>query len=238
LPYQCTMESSRQGKNSPNMYRAKFGVFLWGCAVSLGCISFAFAQKPLPNVGPPVDKPAAIREPNFAPKSSATPEGIGQPIDPNKYLIGAEDLLFIQVWREVDFTRPAAVRPDGKITMPLIGDVQAGGLTPQQLTQVLVEKLGSVLTHPEVTVTVSEVRSKKYYIDGEVNHPGFFPLVTPTRVLEALSNAGGFRDFANTKRIKILRGDQVFNFNYNDVSKGKHMEQNIFIENGDHIIVK
>ena len=220
------------------MCRAKFGVFFWGCAASLVPISLAFAQKPLPSVGPPADKPAANSGSTSAAKVVSPPEGIGQPIDPNKYLIGAEDLLYIQVWREVDFTRPAAVRPDGKITMPLIGDVQAQGLTPQQLTQTLVEKLGTVLTHPEVTVTVTEVRSKKYYIDGEVNHPGFFPLVTPTRVLEALSNAGGFRDFANTKRIKILRGDQVFNFNYNDVSKGKHTEQNIYVENGDHIIVR
>ncbi len=219
------------------MCRAKFGVFFWGCAVSFLLSSLAFAQKPLPNVGPPADRPAADRGSIPGPKGT-TPDGIGQPIDPNKYLIGVEDLLYIQVWREADFTRPAAVRPDGNITMPLIGDVQAGGLTPLQLTKSLTEKLGTVLTHPEVTVTVSEVRSKKYYIDGEVNHPGFFPLVTPTRVLEALSNAGGFRDFANTKHIKILRGDQVFNFNYNDVSKGKHMEQNIYVENGDHIIVK
>ena len=160
-------------------------------------------------------------------------------MDPNKYIIGAEDVLYVQVWREPDFTRPVAVRPDGKITMPLIGEIQAAGETPMQLTKVLTEKLGNYVNRPDVTVTVQEVRSKKYYIDGGVNKPGEYALVTPTRVLEALSKAGGFTEFANRRKIKILRneGKQTFTFNYNQVAKGKHLEQNIFIENGDHIII-
>lgn len=170
---------------------------------------------------------------------STTPPGVGQPVDPNKYIIGAEDVLYVQVWREPDFTRPVAVRPDGKITMPLIGEIQAAGETPMQLTKTLTEKLGNYVNRPDVTVTVQEVRSKKYYIDGGVNKPGEYALVTPTRVLEALSKAGGFTEFANRRKIKILRneGKQTFKFNYNQVAKGKHLEQNIFIENGDHIIV-
>jgi polysaccharide export outer membrane protein len=158
-------------------------------------------------------------------------------VDPNKYLIGPEDVIFIRVWREPDFTLPAAVRPDGKITMPLIGDVQAGDQTPTQLTKTLTELLGKYLNNPDVNVIVTDVRSKKYYIDGEVNKPGSYLLVTPTTVLEALSIAGGFRDFANSKKIRILRKGNILHFNYKEVSGGKKLEQNILVESGDHIIV-
>ncbi len=163
---------------------------------------------------------------------------MGQPVDPNRYKIGPEDILYVQVWREPDFTEVLAVRPDGKITMPLIGEVQAEGLTPIALTKVLTDKLGNYVNRPDVTVSIQQVRSKKYFIDGGVGRPGEYALVSPTRVLEALSIAGGFQEFADKKHIKILRGDKTFNFNYNDVSKGKHMEENIWLENGDHIIVK
>jgi polysaccharide export outer membrane protein len=162
---------------------------------------------------------------------------VAAPVDPDKYQIGPEDLLFIRVWREPDFTLPVAVRPDGKITMPLIGEVTASGQSPLQLTAALKESLTQYLNNPDVNVFVTEVRSKKFYIDGEMNRPGSFPLVTPTSVLEALSRGGGFREFANTKRIRVLRGGLVRRFNYKDVTKGKHLEQNIAVENGDHIIV-
>lgn len=166
-----------------------------------------------------------------------TAESSAAAVDPSKYLIGPEDILFVRVWREPDFTLPAAVRPDGKITMPLIGDVQAGDQTPAQLTKTITELLGKYLNNPDVNVSVTEVRSKKYYIDGEVLKPGTYLLVTPTTVLEALSNCGGFRDFANTKKIRILRKGNILHFNYKDVSKGKNLEQNIAVESGDHIIV-
>src|SRR5882724_11036355 len=165
-------------------------------------------------------------------------EPVGAAVDPNKYLIGPEDILFIKVWRETDFTLPVAVRPDGKITMPLIGEIPAAGATPMQLTKTLADLLGKYLNNPDVAVFVTEVRSKKYYIIGEINRGGSFRLVTPTTVLEALGNAGGFREFANTKKIKILRGGKVFNFNYNEVTKARRLEQNILLENGDQIIVR
>jgi polysaccharide export outer membrane protein len=159
------------------------------------------------------------------------------PVDPGKYQIGPEDLLFIRVWREPDFTLPVAVRPDGKITMPLIGEVRAAGQSPLQLTATLKQLLAQYLNSPDVSVFVTEVRSKKFYIDGEMNRPGSFALVTPTSVLEALSRGGGFREFANTKKIRVLRGDEILHFNYKQVTKGKHLEQNIAVRNGDHIIV-
>jgi polysaccharide export outer membrane protein len=196
--------------------------------------SFGQTQTPERKPNEPITQTPATPTPGAAEKS---PEGSAAAVDPNKYLIGPEDILFIKVWREPDFTLPAAVRPDGKITMPLIGDVQAGDQTPLQLTKTLTELLGKYLNNPDVSVLVSEVRSKRYYIDGEVLKPGPYLLVTPTTILEALSNAGGFRDFANTKKIRILRKGNVVHFNYRDVSKGKNLEQNIQVESGDHIIV-
>ena len=167
------------------------------------------------------------------PKVEATPAAV----DPDKYQIGAEDLLFVRVWREPDFTLAVAVRPDGKITMPLIGEVQAAGQSPLQFTAVLKQLLTQYLNNPDVSVFVTEVRSKKFYIDGEVNRPGWFALVTPTSVLEALSRGGGFREFANTKKIRVLRGGEIRHFNYKEVTNGKRLEQNIAVENGDHIII-
>lgn len=164
-------------------------------------------------------------------------DGVAAAVDPYKYRVGPEDILFIKVWREPDFTFPVAVRPDGRITVPLIGEVQAAEETPSQLSKNIADLLAKYLNNPDVTVFVTEVRSKKYYIDGEVNRPGSFPLVTPTTVLEALSHAGGFKDFANEKKIRILRRDKVYLFNFKQVTNGKHMEQNIPVENGDHIII-
>jgi polysaccharide export outer membrane protein len=187
-----------------------------------------------PKANEPKQQSPATPSPNSPEK---TAESSAAAVDPNKYLIGPEDILFIRVWREPDFTLPAAVRPDGKITMPLVGDVQAGDKTPMQLTKSITEMLGKYLNNPDVNVMVTDVRSKKYYIDGEVLKPGTYLLVTPTTVLEALSNCGGFRDFANSKKIRILRKGNILHFNYKDVSKGKNLEQNILIESGDHIIV-
>jgi polysaccharide export outer membrane protein len=158
-------------------------------------------------------------------------------VDPHKYVIGSEDVLHVLVWREPDLTGDKIVRPDGKISFPLVGELQASGLTPEQLGKDITAALTKLINGPEVTVSLVSVNSKRYYIDGEVGRPGEFKLITPTRILEALSMAGGFREFAKTTKIRILRGDTTFKFNYKEVIHGKKMEQNIFLENGDHIIV-
>jgi polysaccharide export outer membrane protein len=158
-------------------------------------------------------------------------------VDPYKYLIGAEDVLHVLVWREPDLTGDKVVRPDGKISLPLIGELQAAGLTPDQLGKDITTALTRLINSPEVTVSLLAVNSKKYYIDGEVNKPGEYKLVTPTTILEALSVAGGFREFAKTGKIRVLRGTTSLKFNYKEVSHGKKMEQNVLLENGDHIIV-
>jgi polysaccharide biosynthesis/export protein len=162
---------------------------------------------------------------------------VGAPIDPRTYVIGAEDILMIRVWREADLSGPVGVRPDGMISMPLLGDLQAGGVTPEKLAEKIKEGLAKYVTEPEVMVSVAAVNSKKYFISGEVQRPGSYPLVVPTKISQALAIASGFRDWANAKEILILRGPKRYKFNYKDFTKGKNLGQDIFLENGDHIIV-
>jgi len=160
------------------------------------------------------------------------------PVDPKSYVIGPEDVLFVQVWREPDITRPVLVRIDGKITLPLIGEVQAANLTPLQLGAKIKDGLSKFMVNPDVMVSVQQVGSKKYFVNGEVNRPGTFPLIVPTTVMEALSNCGGFKEFANQKGIIIMRGTKRLHFNYKEYVKGKKPEQNILLENGDTIVVR
>jgi polysaccharide export outer membrane protein len=193
----------------------------------------------------PPAKPAvpAAAETNPAdlavPKSSPEARIPGAaPVDAKTYVIGAEDVIFIKVWRDNDVSGQFLVRPDGRISVPLIGDVTASGRTPEQLEKDISERLSKFIREPQVNVGILVVGSKKYFILGEVNRPGSFPLVVPTNVLEALVNAGGFRNFANESKILILRGEKVLTFNYKQVTKGKKPEQNILLEPGDKIVVK
>ena len=180
--------------------------------------------------------PAAPPPAPAAPTESK-PAAVVPRIDPKAYVIGPEDVISVNVWREQANSGQFTVRPDGRIAIPLVGEIQAAGLTPERLSEAIAEGLQKVMTHPEVTVGVERVNSKKYFIQGEINRPGAYSLAIPTSVLEALVNAGGFRDFANTKKIVILRGTERLKFNYHEVSKGKNMEQNIPLMPGDQIIV-
>jgi polysaccharide export outer membrane protein len=196
-----------------------------------------FAQTPPQQTPPPV-APEKVEAPKTIPGTTPV-DPVGLAIDPKSYVIGPEDILYIRVFHDNDFTGPVGVRPDGKITLPLIGDVQASGLTPERLATQLKQAISQYIIKPDVTVSVSQVNSKKYYLSGEVNRAGGYPLVVPTTVFEALNNAFGFKDFANKKNIIILRvGGKRFKFNYNEYIKGKRPEQNILLENGDTIIVK
>lgn len=170
-------------------------------------------------------------------EGEALRKAAGAPVDPKTYLIGAEDILQIRVWREADLSGPVGVRPDGKISLPLIGDLQASGLTPEKLAAVITEGLSKFVTNPEVMVQVASVNSKKYFISGEVQRPGSYPLVVPTTVLEAIAIAGSLRDYANSKNVLIMRGPKRYKFNYREVIRGKNLGQNIFLESGDHIVV-
>jgi len=190
------------------------------------------------------DKPAPpAPERNEAPKvpSTLAPDATGLPIDPKNYVIGPEDIIKISIWREPDLSKVAQVRPDGKITMNLIGDMQAGGLTPERLAGQLKEAYSPKILQPEISVEIIQINSKRFSITGGVNKPGTFPLVVPIKVFEALTQAGGFREFANKKDIHILRADgSILHFNYNEFIKGKKkaQDQNVVLQNGDTVIVK
>jgi polysaccharide export outer membrane protein len=160
----------------------------------------------------------------------------------SSYVIGNDDKLAISVWKEPDLTRAILVRSDGKISLPLVGEMQAAGRTPLQLEQDIANRLRNYITVPEVTVIVDQINSKKYNILGQVGRPGAYPLTLSTTVMDAIAAAGGFKDFAKSKGIYILRqnpdGTQSrLNFNYKDFIKGKNLTQNVKLEPRDTIIV-
>ena len=157
------------------------------------------------------------------------------------YQIGPEDVLDISVWKEPDVSRVVPVRPDGRISLPLINDVQAAGSSPQQLAKTISEKLRKYLNEPQVTVIVTQINSQRVFVVGEVLKAGAFPLIPGMTVLQALSSAGGFTTFADVKKIHVMRlhdGKHVeLPFNYREVLKGDNADQNIKLEPGDTVVV-
>jgi polysaccharide biosynthesis/export protein len=158
------------------------------------------------------------------------------------YLIGAEDILAINIWHEPEISRAVPVRPDGKISLPLVGDVQASGLTPDQLQASLTDGLRKYLSNPEVTVIVQEAKSHRFNIVGEVTKPGSYVLGDSLTVLDAIALAGGFREFAHEKKIYVLRtqsdgSKRRISFNYKQVIKGFNVSQNIVLQSRDTVVV-
>jgi polysaccharide export outer membrane protein len=163
-------------------------------------------------------------------------------INPQTYVIGPEDVISVHVWKEPEASRRVTVRPDGKISLPLIQDVPAAGLTSTQLAEQVAVALRKYFAHADVAVVVEQINSKKIYVVGEVARPGAYPLLAGnTSVLQALAAAGGLREFANTKKIYILKGagphQRRLPFDYNAVIKGKKTGQNVLVESGDTIVV-
>jgi polysaccharide export outer membrane protein len=168
------------------------------------------------------------------PSSSANPN--------SAYIIGPGDLLAINVLHEPEVSQKVPVRMDGKISMPLIGEIQASGMMPGNLQAAIAAKLHDYIKDAEVTVVVEEIKSRQFSVMGEVEHPGTFSLARPTTVMDGLAQAGGFRDFAKVSKIHVLRktpeGTTItLPFNYKEVSKGKSESQNIELQAGDTIIV-
>jgi len=169
-----------------------------------------------------------------------TPEAKASTDD--SYVIGNDDVLGINVWKEQELTESVPVRSDGKISLPLIGEVEAAGLTPLQLKDTITTKLRAFLEAPSVTVTVLQMNSQKFNILGRVLKPGMYPLKADTTVLDAIAQAGGFQDFAKQKAIYILRhstngGEIRIPFNYKDVIRGEHPNENIKLRPNDTIVV-
>ena len=177
--------------------------------------------------------PAAAPQP-AAPEAKTSPEA--------DYVIGNDDMLGINAWKEPELTESVPVRSDGKISLPLIGEIQASGRTPLQLKEDITAKLRAYLAAPAVTVTVLQMNSQKFNILGRVAKPGSYPLLATTTVLDAIAGAGGFQDFAKQKNIYILRrnpegGETRISFNYKDVIRGSHPEENIKLKPNDTIVV-
>lgn len=190
-----------------------------------------------PATPPPVQQNQPEQPTTTPTQSMPVQTKAGAPVDSGNYKIGPTDILMIRVWNQPKFTGPVSVHEDGNITLPLLGDLPAGGKTPNEVEKIITKSLSKYVVKPLVTVTVQEVRSKKYYMDGQVNRPGEYPLVAPTTVLEAISKAGGLQEWANRKHIYVLRGDKRLKFNYKQVLKGKNMDQNIKLKPGDHVVV-
>lgn len=160
----------------------------------------------------------------------------------SNYLIGIDDVLAINVWKEQELTRSVPVRSDGKISLPLVGEVQAAGRTPAQLEQDIASHLRNFITDPEVTVIVQQSNSQKVNVLGQVVKPGAYSFTAASTVVDALAAAGGLRDFAKKKGITILRskpsgGQDRISFNYADYLKGKNSVQNVKLEPGDTVVV-
>jgi polysaccharide export outer membrane protein len=157
------------------------------------------------------------------------------------YVIGVEDVLYVAVWKNPDLSREVPVRPDGKITLPLIDDISAVGLTPSRLKEILTERWKSYITGPEVSVIVTQVNSLKVYMVGEIARPGILQLKSKTRLLQAISLAGGFTSFAERTKIVVLRnngsGESRLEFNYKKILSGSRPADNIFLKPGDTVIV-
>ena len=177
--------------------------------------------------------------PSTAPAAAVAPAtGVALPSD---YTIGPDDILSIVFWRDKEMSSDVVVRPDGRITLPLLNDVQAGGLTPDLLRARIVEQASKFYEEPNVSVVVKQINSRRVYVTGLVMKPGAYPISTPTTVLQLLSVAGGVTEFADTKNIMVMRtenGQQKgYRFNYGEVKKGRNLKQNILLQPGDTVVV-
>ncbi len=200
------------------------------CLAVMGFATIAvWAQSDAP-ANPPTAKPEKIAPP---------PQSAEQTLPPD-YVIGADDTLHVTVWKEPDMSATLPVRSDGKISLPLLDDIQAAGLTPLQLKDSITTKLKKYIEDPRVTVVVTAMNSRRIFVTGEVTHTGAMALLPNMTVLQALAGSG-FTQFANLKGIYLLRnqnGQQVkLPFNYKDVVKGRHPEENILLKPGDTIVV-
>ena len=173
---------------------------------------------------------------NFAPP----PAGVGM-LPPAGYIIGPEDVLNVVFWRDKDMSGEVVVRPDGMITLPLLNDVQAAGLTPSDLRSRLISEASRYVQEPNVTVIVRQINSRKVFVTGEVAKPGPYPLTAPTTVLQMIATAGGLKEYARAKDIVLMRTERgsrvTYPFNYEDVSKRKNLKQDLDLKPGDTIVV-
>jgi polysaccharide export outer membrane protein len=192
-----------------------------------------------PTAGTPVASTGAAARPTAAVAPPTVAGGITPPAD---YLIGVDDSLDVVYWQDKDMSATVVVRPDGNISLPLLNDVKAAGLTPEQLRVAIAAGATKFVEDPTVSVVVKAINSRKVFLTGQVGKPGPYPLMdATTTVLQMLATAGGPSEYAKTEKIAIVRRDNgkdhVYKFNYKNVAQGKSLEQNIVLKPGDTIIV-
>ena len=189
----------------------------------------------------PGAKPPAPKQSATTAKPSAPPPAVTGLTPPAGYVIGPEDVLAILFWRDKDMSVETSVRPDGMITVPLLNDVKAAGLTPEQLREQIEKAASQYVEDPSVTVAVRQINSRKVFVTGNVAKPGPYPLTSTTTVLQLIAVAGGLTEYADEKGISVMRIDggqtKTFKFNYKDVVRGKKLEQNIELKPGDTVVV-
>jgi len=214
-------------------------------ALTLSGQGAALAQTAPPQAQPPKQAPAqrpqqAPTTPQKPPAAKPAVTGPSVPVEAG-FTIGPEDVLGIFVWREAEVSGDVAVRPDGMITLPLIRDVKAAGLAPNELADRIQEALREFITDPSVTVVVRQMNSRKVFITGEVAKPGAYPLASAMTVMQLIAIAGGITEFAEANGISVMRVEagktRTFKFEYKDVAKGKKPEQNIVLKPGDTVVV-
>jgi polysaccharide export outer membrane protein len=213
-------------------------------AAAFGPAAVAQGFSPAAGFSPASQAPAAQAPAAPRPAGPATSQPPQLPAGaqlPTGYLIGPDDVLAIVFWRDKDMSTETTVRPDGKITLPLINEVQAAGLTPEQLRDYLQEAAKKYLEDPNVSVVVKAINSRKVFITGQVSKPGAYPLSGPTTVMQLIAMAGGLNEYADTKHILIMRNEGgkpvAYPFNYKDVLNRKNLKQNIELKPGDTIVV-
>jgi polysaccharide export outer membrane protein len=223
------------------------GIVLLGGATLMGAASAATAAQSQPAAKPPQQtKPATPSQPPSAGSTGTTAAKPGTDgggiTPPSDYVIGADDQLRIVFWRDESLSGDVVVRPDGKISLTLLNDVQAAGLTPNQLREALTQAAARYVTDPSVTVIVKAINSRRVYVTGQVNKPGPYLLNDNMTVLQMLAVAGGLQEWADADHILVMRTDATgqtksYKFNYKDVRKGKGLQQNIPLKPGDTIVV-
>jgi polysaccharide export outer membrane protein len=160
-----------------------------------------------------------------------------QQVEQDRYLIGPEDILEISVWKNADLSRVVIVRPDGRISLPLIGDVQAAGRTPDELRQDIVKKLQEYQETVVASVIVQEVNSYRIFMLGEIRSPGPYTLKRKTSILQAISHAGGFTEFASKNKIILIREGERIKVSFDNLVKGKSDDSELILRSGDTIFV-
>jgi polysaccharide export outer membrane protein len=218
-------------------------------AAMIGVVVVAISASPAAQSAPAQQstipaQPTPAQPAEASPPTESNTDASGMPL-PADYVIGPNDVLTIRYWREETMSAEVAVRPDGKISLPLLNDVQASGLTPDALRVRIVEAASRFVESPVVSVNVKEIKSRKVFITGMVSKPGEYPLIAPTSVIQLIAIAGGLLEFSDSENIMVIRpseknfrGDPfAFRVNYKDITRRRNLQQNIELKPGDTVVV-